>query len=725
MKLDRKLLFAMLAPGAALGLWIVLTGLWLWATLDDAERAAAAGVFDTRGMLLVLMWLAASGAIAWWVHRLHRKHVAAPAQLLEHASVLLNTDAARELQGTGSRVAQGLANVINGLAAQRTELRAEMAHQVAAASRSVEQERGRLAALVAELNQSVVVCNREGRILLYNSRARLAFRALSQAPGLADGAELIGLGRSIYTVFDRRLVTHALDTVQQRLAYGSTDPSTQFVTATPGGQLVRVQMTPVVDSAAGGGTPARAAQTLDGFVLLLDNITREYEEESARDRQLLALTESSRASLANMQAASEMLDLPDLEAEMRERFVGVIRDEVNALSTRVQTFADSALQGLRTRWPLEDMRGSDLVAALAQRIEALLKGPVDAGAVDPALWLRVDSFSLMLALTSLAARLHDERQVERVQLRLARAGARAQLDLVWPEQALSSETVTQWQTEPMAVGSERSPLSVHDVVERHGGEFWFEREGEPAHRSALFRFLLPLSDAREVQPAARPQSRPEYYDFDLFKTSEQARALEERDLSELSYTVFDTETTGLDPSQGDEIIQIGALRIVNGKLLAQEGFEQLVDPQRPIPPASIPIHGITPEQVQGQPTIAQVLPAFHAFAQDTVLVAHNAAFDMRFLELKQAATGVHFDQPVLDTLLLSAVAHPNQESHALEAIAQRLGVQVHSRHTALGDATVTAEVFLKLLALLQAQGIRTLAQAREASQKTYYARLSY
>jgi DNA polymerase-3 subunit epsilon len=137
--------------------------------------------------------------------------------------------------------------------------------------------------------------------------------------------------------------------------------------------------------------------------------------------------------------------------------------------------------------------------------------------------------------------------------------------------------------------------------------------------------------------------------------------------------VFDTETTGLKPSEGDEIIQIGAVRIVNRRLLRHEAYEQLIDPQRSLPPASVKIHGITPEMLAGQPPIAQVLPVFRAFVADTVLVAHNAAFDMRFLELKEEkhrhGASIH---PVLDTLLLSAVVFPNQESHRLEAIAERL-----------------------------------------------------
>jgi DNA polymerase III epsilon subunit family exonuclease len=196
-------------------------------------------------------------------------------------------------------------------------------------------------------------------------------------------------------------------------------------------------------------------------------------------------------------------------------------------------------------------------------------------------------------------------------------------------------------------------------------------------------------------------------------------------LHSLIYTAFDTETTGLQPSQGDEIIQIGALRVSAGHIDADHAFEALVDPQRPISPESEKIHGITNEQVRGKPTIKQVLPEFYDFCEGSVLLGHNVAFDMRFLQMKEQSIRVVFRQPVIDTLLLSAVAYPNQPHHSLEASMALLGVEIEHRHSAYSDAVATAQVFLKLVPLLEARGIITLGQAIEASKKTPYARLSY
>ena len=112
-------------------------------------------------------------------------------------------------------------------------------------------------------------------------------------------------------------------------------------------------------------------------------------------------------------------------------------------------------------------------------------------------------------------------------------------------------------------------------------------------------------------------------------------------------------------------------------------------------------------------------------ADNTVMIGHNVAFDMRMLQLKESSTGIRFINPVLDTMLLSAVVHPAQNNHSLGAIAERLGVQIVGRHTAFGDALATGQIFLKLIPLLKENGVTTLMQARQISEKTLYARLKY
>ena len=224
------------------------------------------------------------------------------------------------------------------------------------------------------------------------------------------------------------------------------------------------------------------------------------------------------------------------------------------------------------------------------------------------------------------------------------------------------------------------------------------------------RFILARRHDRRNLPA-----RPEFHGGRSLERPSHADELDGRTLAELRYVVFDTETTGLRPSDGDEIISIAAVRCCRGEIDETGAFSRLVNPGRPIPRASIRFHGITDETVAGEPPIGDVLPAFRTYVGDAVLVAHNADFDMTFLRLKEAETGIEFANAVLDTLLISVFLDPVSQNHSLDAIAERLGVAVEGRHTAIGDSIVTARVFGKLLPRLEARGIVTLGQALDAS----------
>ena len=605
-----------------------------------------------------------------------------------------------------------LAEAANELAHQRDELLTDIEAKIAQAKESVEEEKNRLAALVADLPQPVIVCNLDGRILLYNNRARLQASALVPDPGAS--MSLIGLGRSIHAVFDPSLIGHALETLRHRLERKGSQPLAHFVTATRVGQLIRIQMAPVM--AAGGEDGSRG---IGGYVLTLENISRFVEADAACDHSVQKLARESRSALAGIRAALAGIGGDSPAAAQ-------IAHEVAQLTTRVDEAANEYAESVKSRWPLEEMLAADLMTAMQRRIEIKTGLTVKIDNVEPELWVKVDSYSLVQAMTFLAARLAEDYGTRMVRLRLASSGAMATIEMLWAGTAISTELLIGWQLEAMNVAGETSPLTLRDVTDRHGGQLSCGRDS--ASQQSRFQLSIPVANdaatANEA-PLVQVESRPEFYDFDLFHRRDENHALDDRPLRELTYTSFDTETTGLEPSNGDEIIQFGAVRIVNGRMLRHECIDQLVDPQRPLKPEGIPIHGITEDMVAGKPTIAAVLPQFHRFCEDTVLVAHNAAFDMRFLQLKEEATGIRFTQPLLDTLLLSAVIHPNQESHKLEAIAERLGIPIIGRHNALGDAIVTGEVFLRMIPLLESMGLVTLRHVREAAEKTYYARIKY
>lgn len=217
-------------------------------------------------------------------------------------------------------------------------------------------------------------------------------------------------------------------------------------------------------------------------------------------------------------------------------------------------------------------------------------------------------------------------------------------------------------------------------------------------------------------------ARPEFFDFHDLNQPMHWDEMGGKSLKELRFVVFDTETTGLRPSQGDEIISIAAVRIENGEIDEAGAFSRLVNPGIPIPPASIKFHGITDDMVNGEAGIAEVLPSFRDYVGDAILVAHNAAFDMTFLRLKEEQTGTVFSNLVLDTLLMNVFLEHESENHSLDSIAERMGIRIEGRHTALGDSIATARVFLKMLNRLEARGITALRQVVDASAKIEHVR---
>ncbi|WP_247894201.1 3'-5' exonuclease [Azospirillum sp. B510] len=612
---------------------------------------------------------------------------------------------------------QPIARAVNELSDKLAQVRRDIARTVAESTARAEEQKTRLAAVLRDLHEGVLVCNTRHQILLYNQTALDILHLTGE----------LGLGRSLLHFVVAEPVAHTLERLSLRVREGrhlnhEHGTTAQFVGATTDGRiLLEGRMSAILqDPDPASDEPP----TITGYVLTLSDATSELAALGQRDALLREATEGFRAPIANLRAAVETLyDAPDLGPADRAAFEYAMMESCDSLSRRLERVTAAYRDVVTGSWPMSDIHSSNLITLVAHRVGAMSTATVTLTGLPH--WLHGDSHSLVLLFAFLVGRV--QRLTGATVFDLAAAGPQdgdrwVYLDLVWTGPPVSSATLDGWldQALPDGLGG----LSAGDVLQHHRSTAWSEAlptdqhqaqsEGDQPQGAGRARLRVPLPPAqspRTAQPRARTGARPEFFDFGLLHQPLATSGLGGTPLDRLHYVVFDTETTGLSPSAGDEIVQIAAVRIVGGRILTGETFNMLVDPKRPIPPESIPFHGITDAMVAGKPTIDTVLPQFRSFVSGAVLVAHNAAFDLKFLKMKERAAGVTFDCPVLDTMLLSRMLLGNDGDHTLDGIAQRLGIAVVDRHTALGDSLVTAAVFLRMIEMLRDQGVRTLDDA--------------
>ena len=174
-----------------------------------------------------------------------------------------------------------------------------------------------------------------------------------------------------------------------------------------------------------------------------------------------------------------------------------------------------------------------------------------------------------------------------------------------------------------------------------------------------------------------------------------------------TYIVFDIETTGFS-SIRDRIIEIGAVKVENGQIV--DKFSTFVNPERPIPFEITNLTSITDEMVLDAPTIEVVLPQFLEFIGEGALVAHNAGFDVGFIEQNCRVLGLEQEFTAVDTVALARVLLPTLSKYKLNLVAKALGISLENHHRAVDDAGATAEIFVKFVEMLKDQHIMNLKE---------------
>ncbi|THD85048.1 DNA polymerase III subunit epsilon [Aliigemmobacter aestuarii] len=663
------LFFAALAVGAVAAVGV---GLWLgYRRLGDPETLSAFIQGGTVGGFAIF-------GLTAWVWYLFDMNVAKPIETLAGSlRARAHSDASGDMNAEIARYLGDLAPAAKAAAASLDETRNALAEAVARETTRLASEKERLETLLSDVPVGVLLCSADHQLVFYNGQAVELIGAGAAAPGL---------DRKLFDYLRAGPVKLAYDRL---VATGDEDAASDLLATTVGEARVlaaRMRLLPV----DAGSAP--------GYVLTLRDVTGDLAMHARREALMAEIFDRLRRPAANL--ATLMGVLPEGEAPP-PRIEKALRDEVSALSQAVTDLGRRHDEGRSEGWPLSLTRASDLIDGLRARMEA------DGYRVETEtapLMLRCNGFEVIGLLDMLALRLARAGHGDAFRVTLAEDGTEAMIRLSWQGRTLSVTDLESWLSEPLDPAVPQ--VTGRSVLAAHATEIWPEPAG--AGRAQL---CLPIRAARREVKRPKPVVRAVVYDFDLLSKARNEEVAAAR-LEDLTYVVFDTETTGLMPAHGDEIVQIAAVRIVNGKRVEAEVFDTLVNPRRPIPPGSTEVHGITEAMVSEAPFIEEVGRAFHKFAEGAVLVAHNAPFDMEFLRRHEDGIGQRFDNPILDTVLLSAVVYGQHEVHSLDALSHRLGITIpeEARHTAIGDTVATADAFLKLVPMLKGRGLTTFGE---------------
>jgi DNA polymerase-3 subunit epsilon len=610
--------------------------------------------------------------LTWYLFDLN---VAKPIQgLAGSLRARVHAEVDKGIEAGEARYLGDLAPAAAAAALTLAETRNALAEAIGRETARLTSEKARLEALLADVPVGVVLCSSEHQLVFYNGQA---------LDLLGSG----GLDRGVFEYLREAPLRQAYARLRDT---GDPDAASDLLCATADGARMLAARMRLVST-------DRAAP---GYVLTLRDVTAELASQVRREALLSDVFDRMRRSAANLQmivgvqAPGDAGRTPLGDALAGE--VATLAHSITELSARHE--ADRQENPASTT-----IRDADLLDGLKARLSA---SGVDVKVSPSSLLLRCNPVEVIDLFSELALAVvrHPDRHTIRISASEDGPGAMLRLSWTGPPLAVGDmDRVLDQHLGPDAAG-----VTGRDVLRSHATEAWPE-SGSPGGEAAL---CLPLALARRAVRRPQPIARAVVYDFDLLSKVRDA-GLAESQLDTLTYVVFDTETTGLLPEKGDEIVQLAAVRIVNGRRVAGEVLDTLVNPGRPIPPGSTEVHGITDAMVADAPGVAEVCRRFHRFAEGAVLVAHNAPFDMSFLTRREAELGIRFENPILDTVLLSAVVFGQNETHSLDALAHRLGLTIPEelRHTALGDTQATADALLKLLPMLKARKVTTFGEA--------------
>jgi len=381
---------------------ILILGYLVWQQLAPPEKNLIHNLFTRNAVYILCASFFILLGLGLLLEKMFRGYIFPIRKLSEEVELMYSANSSHRVSLDGSQDFLKLVAHINAGTDQFEALQINVGRKIDTAMADLAREKNILAAMMAELPEAIMICNNEGRIILYNTQAKRFFNehvvshsVLNRGPGSKDISvdyeekRFLGIGRSIFDLVDRNVIQHALDEMHVHLDRKEDNVVSSFVLTAKGNRLLRGRTVPVLSS----------NRDFSGFIIIFSDITQGLRSEARAEFLLHSFQNRIRHSTTSIKSAiGIMQEYPEMSPNRRERLIDIIQNESKALGQLIQREAEMALEQPKKEWPLAPALAADLIEAFRKKATKLLDVTLEIENTNGDGWVRVDTYSMLLIL---------------------------------------------------------------------------------------------------------------------------------------------------------------------------------------------------------------------------------------------------------------------------------------------------------------------------------------
>ncbi len=462
--------------------WIFLTGITVviftvifgsfaasYINLSAEEQAVIETLFDKLIPFPFIGSIVLVAFIGTMVSLLFRYYVIPALRMAEQTRLITSANPDYRISIEGAREMIMLANIINESADAFQKLQHDVDGMISHSNRTLKEERNRLAALMSELPYGVIVCNRDGKVLLYSRQAQ---EMMQPADKKRKSGGSIGLGRSIFSILERDPLVHALEVMNHAFIQGKAKPALGLMTKLFGTRFIRVNMAPVTND-------SEEKRYISGFVLSLEDITGEIDADGERDKVLQGMVDAVQHSLGKLhRGINSICKMPGVGDEACDHHRLAINQVVDDLEEHLALARKLYSEHRRAYGNRENVVADTLMKLIAKNLYERFAMQTEIYA-EKAIWLKIDSYAIVQAISTLAGLINAEHGISSIQLRVDDHDSQmARLSLKWPEKTVPTQTVQNWQKAPLFMDNDGMSDSPDTIITEHEGAITISDDNE-------------------------------------------------------------------------------------------------------------------------------------------------------------------------------------------------------------------------------------------------------